>query len=376
MPAMPPAGRVPGPARGGNAARGHGQGGGITRTCPGSRCSGIFPGAGTAARNAGAVHAAGRSLVRGAAGLAGDRAAGGALPPPLSAGLRLPGAGDGDGAWPAEGGRQGPVHERVHRDAPGGAVHGGAEHGFPGEGPGPAGSGYLARDPGRDVRAGRGAAGPGRGGCHGAVAGLLAPARGRDDVAGLRAAGRERAGEVVAVGVPRPGHRVLRDGPDEVRGGAGPPRRHRRGHRPAHRGRGRRAAAPGDLQRLLLRLPVCREEGRRPGEPVLLGAYPQVFRPGRGREPRPADVLDRCVAGADQGPVRRPRGAHGRVERRRRPRAAGHGGRRHATGRRARRVERRAHQRSTRHARSRWPPPAWPSRRRTLAAQQSLRSSG
>jgi transposase len=81
-----------------------------------------------------------------------------------------------------------------------------------------------------------------------AVAGLLAPARGRDDVAGLRAAGRERAGEVVAVGVPRPGHRVLRHGPDEVRGGPGPPRRHRRGHRPARRGRGRRAAAPGDLQ--------------------------------------------------------------------------------------------------------------------------------
>jgi transposase len=62
-----------------------------------------------------------------------------------------------------------------------------------------------------------------------AVAGLLAPARGRDDVAGLRAAGRERAGEVAEkdVGVPRPGHRVLRHGPDEVRGGPGPPRRHR-----------------------------------------------------------------------------------------------------------------------------------------------------
>jgi transposase len=32
---------------------GRGQGGEITRTCPGSRCSGIFPAAGTAARNAG-----------------------------------------------------------------------------------------------------------------------------------------------------------------------------------------------------------------------------------------------------------------------------------------------------------------------------------
>jgi len=34
---------------------------------------------------------------------------------------------------------------------------------------------------------------------------------------GSRAAGRDRAGEVVAVGVPGPGHRVLCDGPDEVR---------------------------------------------------------------------------------------------------------------------------------------------------------------
>ena len=41
--------------------------------------------------------------------------------------------------------------------------------------------------------------------------------------------------------------------PDAGRGGAGPSRRHRRGDRAAHRRRGRRAAQPGDLQRLLVR---------------------------------------------------------------------------------------------------------------------------
>ena len=64
--------------------------------------------AGTAARSAGVVHAAGRSRVRGAAGLAGDRAAGGALPARYRRALRLPGAGYGDGARPAEGDREGP----------------------------------------------------------------------------------------------------------------------------------------------------------------------------------------------------------------------------------------------------------------------------
>ena len=63
----------------------------------------------------------------------------------------------------------------------------------------------------------------------------------------------------------------------------------------------------GHLQRLLLRLHLGRAEGRRPGEPVLLGAHPPVLRAGRGREPGPADVLDRRVAGADQEPVRRAR---------------------------------------------------------------------
>ena len=117
-------------------------------------------------------------------------------------GLRVPGPGDGDGARPAEGDREGPVLQRVYRDAAHGAVRGRAEREFPGGGAGPAGCGRLAGDAGGDVRAGRGAAGPGRGRDHGAVAGLVAPARGRDDVAGVRPAGRRRPGEVVAVGVP------------------------------------------------------------------------------------------------------------------------------------------------------------------------------
>ena len=41
--------------------------------------------------------------------------------------------------------------------------------------------------------------------------------------------------KLVAVGVHRPGHRLLRDGPVPVRGGPGPPRRHRRGDRAAAR---------------------------------------------------------------------------------------------------------------------------------------------
>jgi hypothetical protein len=68
---------------------------------------------------------------------------------------------------------------------------------------------------------------------HCSVVGLLAPARRRDHLAGLRTAGGGRPGEVVAVGVHRPGHRVLRDGPDEVRGGPGPACRHRREDRAA-----------------------------------------------------------------------------------------------------------------------------------------------
>ena len=55
-------------------------------------------------------------------------------------GPAVPGAGDGDGAGPAEGGREGPVLQRVHRDAADGAVRRGAEHEFPGDGAGPAGA--------------------------------------------------------------------------------------------------------------------------------------------------------------------------------------------------------------------------------------------
>ena len=55
-----------------------------------------------------AVHGPGQRSCDGAAGLAGDRAGAGGLPAPVPAGLLLPGPGDGDGARPAEGDRQGP----------------------------------------------------------------------------------------------------------------------------------------------------------------------------------------------------------------------------------------------------------------------------
>ena len=72
----------------------------------------------------------------------------------------------------------------------------------------------------------------------------------------------------------------------------------------------------------------------RPGESLLLGARAPVLRAGRGRQPRPADVLDRRLAGADQEPVRRPRAAEHRVGRRCRRRT---GARTHSLGRGARR---------------------------------------
>src|SRR6266705_1409748 len=143
---------------------------------------------------------------------------------------------------------------------------------------------------------------------------------------------------MVAVGVHRPGHRVLRDGPDAGRGGAGPPRRHRREDRAAHSGRGRRAAQPGHLQRLLQGLRVRGEEGGRPGEPLLLGSRQTALCPGRGREPRPAEVLDGRVAGADPGPLRRARRPDGRLAGRRRARPAGKGAGRRGAGQGIRRL--------------------------------------
>ena len=77
-----------------------------------------------------------------------------ALPQAGTAGLRLPGAGDGDGAGPAEGGREGPVQQRVHRDAADGAVRGGPEHELAGDRAGPPRRGDLPGDAGRDLRAG------------------------------------------------------------------------------------------------------------------------------------------------------------------------------------------------------------------------------
>ena len=47
------------------------------------------------------------------------------------------------------------------------------------------------------------------------------------------------------------------------------------------------------------------------------GPCPAALRAGRRREPRPAEVVDGHVAGTHQGPVRRPRSAHGRLAGRR-----------------------------------------------------------
>ena len=58
---------------------------------------------------------------------------------------------------------------------------------------------------------------------------------------------------------------------------------------------GDRPRQAGDLQRLLLGVHLGGEEGRRAGEPVLLGPCAPVLRAGRGREPGPADVLGRRV---------------------------------------------------------------------------------
>jgi polyether ionophore transport system permease protein len=83
--------------------------------------------------------------------------------------VRVRGAGDGDGAGPgAEGGSEGPVRQRVHRDAARGAVCGGPEPELPRHGPGPARGGDFPGDAGGDGRAGRGAAGPAGGGDRGA----------------------------------------------------------------------------------------------------------------------------------------------------------------------------------------------------------------
>src|SRR5713101_1138325 len=90
---------------------------------------------------------------------------------------------------------------------------------------------------------------------------------------------------MVALGLRRPGHLLLRDGPQQVRGRPGPPRRDRPGDRPADGRRGRRAAKAGALQRFLHGVRVRREESRRAGQSLLLGPYPQALRPGRDANP-------------------------------------------------------------------------------------------
>ena len=95
-----PTGRVPGPHGEETRPGGTGRAAGLLAPAPARGVLGFSRGRVLLPGMRGAVHAAGRSLVRGAAGLAGDRAAGDTLPPPLQAGLRLPGAGDGDAPGP------------------------------------------------------------------------------------------------------------------------------------------------------------------------------------------------------------------------------------------------------------------------------------
>ena len=124
----------------------------------------------------------------------------------------VPGACDGDGARPAEGDGEGPVHQPVHRDAADRAVRGGPVRELAGDRAGPAGRGDLPGYAGRDGRAGGCAAGPAGGRDRGPEPGLLAPARGRDDLAGARpkADGPQKWWLWVFLG---PEHRLLRHGP-------------------------------------------------------------------------------------------------------------------------------------------------------------------
>ena len=118
------------------------------------------------------------------------------------------GAGDGDGAGAAEGDREGPVHQRVHRDAAGGAVRGG-----PGQNSLVTGLARHGAEISPATLAGTAAQ----------AGGLLAPLeeaiaarnreswhlpRGRDVVAGVLPRRGDRPREVLAVGLRRGGHRV------------------------------------------------------------------------------------------------------------------------------------------------------------------------
>ena len=166
----------------------------------------------------------------------------------------------------------------------------------------PAGRGCLARDVGGRLRAGRGAAGAAGGRDRRTTARLMAPACGRDDVAGVRA---PRTGPARRSGGSRSssGRNTVCFVMDPSRSGAVLAR---------HAGidektgqltgdRGRRTAAAGHLQRLLQGLRVRREEGRRPGEPVLLGSPATAHSAGRGREPRPAEGAKRASGSTGSG---------------------------------------------------------------------------
>ena len=218
-----PAAGTAGPGRGRSAGRGRGRGGGITRSCPGSRCSGISRAAGTAARSAGSRSRRWGSLVRGAAGLAGASSGWSRTAERrYKRECRCPGPGTVMAPGPPKAVGKGLFTNgfiamllterfeagRSMNSLVTGLARQGAEI-------------SPATLAGTCAQAGS-AAGPAGGRDRGAEPGVVAPARRRDDVAGLRPRRRGRPGEMVAVGVHRPGHRVLRDGPVPVRGRSWP----------------------------------------------------------------------------------------------------------------------------------------------------------
>ena len=156
-----------------------------TRGCRGSRCSGTTRRRVLLPAVPGAVHPPGRSLVRGAAGLAGHHPPGGELPAPLQERVPVPGPQTVMAPGPPKAIGKGLFTNgfiamllterftagRSMNSLVTGLSRQGAE---------------IPRPPGRDVRAGGQAAGPAVRRDRGTEPGLLAAARGRDDVAGVR----------------------------------------------------------------------------------------------------------------------------------------------------------------------------------------------
>ena len=166
-----------GNGQGASGGRGRGRAGGITRTCPGSRCSGTSPAVGTAARSAGAVSRCWaitcpgsldwQVIVRVVAHCRRRYRRGCACRVPATVMAPGPPKAIGKGLL-----SNGFIAHAVHR-----AVCGRAEPELPGDRPGPARRGDLAGDADRHLRGWRGRCWPRWRGDHRPVAGFLAPAR-------------------------------------------------------------------------------------------------------------------------------------------------------------------------------------------------------